>query len=132
MTAILLDTCAALWLANGSPLADGALEALEACDGIFVSPSSAWELGQLTSRRRLSLSMDTQLWWGALLEAGVQPAAMDAAILIASSTLPGAQIRDPIDRIIVATARSRGFRIMTRDRPILTYAAAGHVQAVAC
>lgn len=132
MTPILLDTCAALWLANGNPLADGALEALEACDGIFVSPASAWELGQLASRRRLSLSMDTLLWWDALLEAGVQLAVMDAATLIASSTLPGAQIRDPADRIIVATARSRGFRIMTRDRPILTYAAAGHVQAIAC
>lgn len=132
MTAILLDTCAALWLANGSPLADGALEALEASDGIFVSPASAWELAQLTARRRLSLSMDTLLWWDALLEAGVQLAAMDAAILIASSTLPGARIRDPADRIIVATARARGLHIMTRDRPILTYAAAGHVQAIAC
>jgi PIN domain nuclease of toxin-antitoxin system len=132
MTAILLDTCAALWLANGSPLADGALEALEASDRIVVSPISAWELGQLTSRRRLSLSMDTILWWEALLEAGVELAAMDAAILIASSTLPGAQIRDPVDRILVATARRQGFRIMTRDRPILTYAASGHVQAIAC
>jgi PIN domain nuclease of toxin-antitoxin system len=132
MTAILLDTCAALWLANGSPLADGALEALEASDRIVVSPISAWELGQLASRRRLSLSMDTILWWEALLEAGVELAAMDAAILIASSTLPGAQIRDPVDRILVATARRQGFRIMTRDRPILTYAASGHVQAIAC
>ena len=132
MTAILLDTCAALWLANGSPLADGALEALEASDRIVVSPISAWELGQLTSRRRLSLSMDTILWWEALLEAGVELAAMDAAILIASSTLPGAQIRDPVDRILVATARRQGFRIMTRDRPILTYTASGHVQSIAC
>ena len=132
MTPILLDTCAVLWLAHGSPLADGALEALEACDGIFVSPASAWELGQLTSRRRLSLSMDTLVWWEALLETGVQLAAMGAPILIASSSLPGPQIRDPADRIIVATARSGGFRIMTRDRPILTYAAAGYVQAIAC
>ena len=132
MTAILLDTCAALWLANGSRLADGALEALEASDRIVVSPISAWELGQLTSRRRLSLSMDTILWWEALLEAGVELAAMDAAILIASSTLPGAQIRDPVDRILVATARRQGFRIMTRDRPILTYTASGHVQSIAC
>lgn len=132
MTAILLDTCAALWLANGSPLAEGALEALEASDRIVVSPISAWELGQLTSRRRLSLSMDTILWWQALLEAGVELAEMDPTILIASSALPGAQIRDPADRILVATARRHGFRIMTRDRPILTYAASGHVQAIAC
>ena len=70
MTPILLDTCAALWLANGSPLADGVVEALQACDGIHISPASAWELGQLTSRRRLSLSMDTSGWWDALVEAG--------------------------------------------------------------
>lgn len=132
MKHILLDTCAALWLANRSPLTDRALDALRASRGIFVSPVTAWEIGQLAARRRLSLSMDTVIWWEALLAAGIQLAPADAAILIASSSLPGAQLRDPADRIIVATARTRGYRIMTRDRPILNYAASGHVQAIAC
>lgn len=132
MTAILLDTCAVLWLANRSPIADSALEALMACDGIHVSAASAWEIGQLAARRRLSLSMDATVWWEALLESGLRLAPMDAAVLMASSTLPGGRLKDPADRIIVATARTHGMRIMTRDRPILNYAAAGHVQAIAC
>ena len=132
MTPILLDTCAALWLANRSPLAESALDALRACDGIHVSAASAWEIGQLAARRRLSLSMDTSVWWDALLESGIRHAPLDAAVLIASSALPGGRLKDPADRIIVATARTHGYRIMTRDRPILNYAAAGHVQAIAC
>lgn len=132
MTPILLDTCATLWLANRSPITDTALEALRTCDSIHVSPASAWEIGQLASRRRLSLSMDAVAWWDALIESGLRLAPMDAAVLMASSTLPGGRLKDPADRIIVATARMHGYRIMTRDRPILNYAAAGHVQAIAC
>ena len=132
MKPILLDTCAVLWLANRSALAEEVIQALRISQGLYVSPASAWEIGQLAARRRLSLSMETTVWWDILLDSGIRLAPMDAAILIASSSLPGARLKDPADRIIVATARMRGYQIMTRDRPILTYAAAGHVQAIAC
>jgi predicted nucleic acid-binding protein len=36
------------------------------------------------------------------------------------------------DRVIIATAREHGYRIMTRDRKILGYAEQGHVRAIAC
>lgn len=39
---------------------------------------------------------------------------------------------DPIDRILIATAREHDLTIITRDRAILAYGAAGHVKTLAC
>jgi PIN domain nuclease of toxin-antitoxin system len=39
---------------------------------------------------------------------------------------------DPVDRLIIATARHLGMPIVTSDRKILAYAEAGHVAAIAC
>jgi PIN domain nuclease of toxin-antitoxin system len=53
-------------------------------------------------------------------------------LLIASSFLPGSPPRDPADRIIAATARENGWRLITRDKILLNYARAGHLEALAC
>lgn len=127
-----MDTCAALWVSNRSPLARGALDILLDAPAILVSSTTAWEVGQLVSRGRLALAMDPARWWEGLLGAGITVARTEPSTLIKSSFLPGSGLRDPADRIIVATARANDLRIMTRDRPILDYAAAGHVQAIAC
>jgi PIN domain nuclease of toxin-antitoxin system len=57
---------------------------------------------------------------------------MPPSVLVGSSFLPGPALRDPADRIIAATARTFDLRLMTRDRPLLEFASAGHVQAIAC
>lgn len=59
-------------------------------------------------------------------------AELTSSVLIDSSFMPGMPPNDPADRIIIATAREHGYRIMTRDRKILDYADQGHVQAIAC
>ena len=46
--------------------------------------------------------------------------------------LPDLAHRDPADRMLIATARRRDLILITRDRAILDYAAAGHVRAIAC
>jgi PIN domain nuclease of toxin-antitoxin system len=46
--------------------------------------------------------------------------------------LPDLAHRDPTDRMLIATARAHDLILVTRDRAILAYAAAGHVRAVAC
>jgi PIN domain nuclease of toxin-antitoxin system len=133
---ILLDTCAAIWTTQADGLSEDASVAIEEAGragvSVFISPMTAWEIGMLVSKGRLALSEDPQRWLDALLEAGVEMADMSPAILLRSSFLPMSTLRDPTDRIIVATARTHGYRIMTRDRPILDYAAAGHVQAIGC
>ena len=135
--ALLLDTCAALWITNGQTLAQAARaeieRALSAKKRIFVSPITAWEVGLLMSKGRISLPDPPLKWFRHLMTApGMTLAVLDAEILISSSNLPGMDLRDPGDRIIIATAREHGYRIVTRDRRILAYADRGLCRAVAC
>jgi PIN domain nuclease of toxin-antitoxin system len=134
---LLLDTCAAIWIAEEQPLASEALTAIARSHRsgafVYISPITAWEIGLLVSRGKLASPMSPQRWFERLLEAsGVRLADMSPDVLIASSFLPGAPPRDPADRILAATARECGYRLMTRDTPLLAYARQGHLQALAC
>ena len=138
MTApLLLDTCAVIWIADDQPIAPEADEAIQEAfhAGVlaFVSPITAWEIGLLVSRDRVRLMMSPQLWFDRMLAApGIALANLSPAVLIASSFLPGNPPRDPADRIIAATAREYGYRLMTRDRLLLAYGEEGHLQVVSC
>lgn len=133
---ILLDTCALIWLeagANFTPEAEAALQDAQAIGTqVLVSPITAWEIGLLVSRGRLALSLPPLKWFERVLDLGVDLASMTPDILIASSQLPGPPLRDPADRIIATTARDGGYRLMTRDRPLLDFAAGGQVAAIPC
>ena len=134
---LLLDTCAAIWISQEQRISADALGALErartAGDFTYVSPITAWEVGLLVSRGRMSSPMPPQRWFERLMQApGLNLAEMSPNILIASSFLPGAPPRDPADRILAATAREHGYVLVTRDRPLLDYAGQGHIQAIAC
>lgn len=134
---LLLDTCAAIWISEAQPIASEAFAAIErghrSGTSIYVSPITAWEIGLLMSRGKLRSPMPPAQWFGRLLEApGVRLADISPDVLIASSFLPGAPPRDPVDRILAATARGHRYRLMTRDRPLLDYARQGHLQAIAC
>jgi PIN domain nuclease of toxin-antitoxin system len=132
---ILLDTCAALWLADGE-IGDAAREAIAEADvagtPVAVSPITAWEVGLLVAKTRIFLSQDPVAWFDTLLATGVSLAPMGPQILVASSFLPGEGLRDPADRILAATARALNYRLMTRDHRLLDYAAAGHLSAIEC
>ena len=137
MAPLLLDTCATIWIANEEKISTDALAALEQAheerEPVFVSPITAWEVGLLASRGRVSLLMTPGRWFARVLQApGVQLADMPPAVLVASSFLPGAPPNDPADRILAATAREFGYRLMTRDRSLLAYAAQGHIQCLSC
>jgi PIN domain nuclease of toxin-antitoxin system len=132
---ILLDTCAAVFLV-AEQLKTVAREALEDADrngsAIYVSPITAWEIGMLVSRNRLVLTTSPELWFAAIVRSGIKLVEMGPDVLIASSFLPSSDLRDPADRILAATARLYGHRLMTRDRPLLDYASQGHLNAIAC
>lgn len=137
MSALLLDTCAAIWIAEDEPIATAAVAALDAAarngTTVFVSAMSAWEVGVLVARRRITLSMAPEAWFRRLLSVpGVGLAALDPETLIASSFLPGEPPGDPVDRILAATARAGGYRLVTRDQGLLAYAEEGHIAALAC
>jgi PIN domain nuclease of toxin-antitoxin system len=133
----LLDTCAAIWLAEDEPMAAAVLQAIDQAAAqevpVFISPMTAWEIGLLNARGRLTMSMSPQAWFDTLLGVpGIALAELSSTILIASSFLPDPAPRDPADRIIVATAREKGLRLVTRDKILLDYAKKGHLDALAC
>lgn len=135
---LLLDTCAILFL---SAAQDDDLTAVQdaietaTADGLplLLSPITAWEMGMLAAKGRLSTTVPVDQWLSDLMEeARLGWAGMPPDVLIASSFLPGQVQGDPADRIVIATARRYGLKVVTRDRAILDYAARGHVLALAC
>lgn len=137
MTALLLDTCATIWISQDEPVAAEALEAVDKAardgDPVYVSPMTAWEIGLLNARGRLAMALAPEDWFASLMQVpGMALAELTPKILIASSFLPGEPPRDPADRIIAATARALRLQLVTRDRLLLDYAGQGHIQALAC
>lgn len=133
---LLLDTCAVLWLFEGAEMADTARTAIaDAVAGanLHVSPISAWEIGMLVSKERVALSMPAESWVeSAFAHGGISVADLSPRLLVQSSFLPGKVHGDPADRIILATARELGLKVVTRDKAILEYARQGHVGAILC
>ena len=135
-TPVLLDTCALIWLFNRSPLNEASRKAIAAAatdQRLLVSPFSAWEVGMLVRKGKIALTMPPRTWFGKVAEhPAITLAELTPEVLIESSFLPGEPPGDPADRIVVATGRANGATIVTRNRPILAYAALGHAAALAC
>lgn len=140
-SAVLLDTCAVIWLANGDPMAERALETIVdagLADGVFVSPVSAWEIGMLSRPKpgrsqAVQFRPDPKTWFVNFLRGpAVKDAPLTHEIAIEASWLPGEFHGDPADRLIVATARHRGIPVVTRDRRIIAYANQDLVDVIPC
>lgn len=137
--AVLLDTCAVIFFAEGSPMLDSAVARLEQARrraGILVSPISAWEIGLLSRKGQvdgLRFDPDPETWLAKVRSAqGIGAAPFTFQIGLGASSLPEPLHNDPADRLLIATARQLGIPIVTRDRLILGYGKAGHVLVVPC
>jgi PIN domain nuclease of toxin-antitoxin system len=134
---LLLDTCAVIWVVEDQAISEAAglaLNQAHAADRfVYISPITAWEIGLLVARGRLTMIVKPQLWFERLLDVpNMRLADMSPDLLIASSLLPGEPPRDFADRIIAATAREYGYTLITRDQALLNYAEQGHIQALSC
>ena len=106
--AVLLDTCAVIWLANGDALASSATAAIlhaGAADGIFVSPVSAWEVGLLSkpkAGRNLAVQFmpDPKTWFARVMAGpGLTEASLTSEIAIDASFLLGELHGDPAAQV---------------------------------
>ena len=89
---------------------------------VSLSSISVWEVAQLVARGRLQLTMAVADWVAkseALSFVHFIP--VDNAIAMKSVQLPGLLHPDPADRIIIATALTLGFPLLTRDEKITRY-----------
>jgi PIN domain nuclease of toxin-antitoxin system len=112
------------WLSEAkSELTPAALAAIEAEElGGEIISMSAWEMALLVTKRRVALTVPLGEWLSAAasIDSG-RFVPVDNTIAVASIDLPGASHRDPADRIIVATARSFGAPLVTKDAKLRTY-----------
>jgi PIN domain nuclease of toxin-antitoxin system len=131
---VVLDTHALVWLMQGNervgPRSRALIAAAAEADAAFVAAISAWEIAMLVAKDRLALDRDVGEWLDAALGLpGLRLAALDPVVAVDSTRLPGDVHGDPADRLIIATARRHAAVLITDDRLILEYGAAGHVKA---
>jgi PIN domain nuclease of toxin-antitoxin system len=134
--ALLLDTHVWIWLNEGqAELGDRVVHRINsaAAQGLaFVSVMSVWEVGLLHAKQRLMLGLALPLWVERALAPPITLGALTPDIAVSCHQLPGQLQGDPIDRVLVATARVEGLTLVTRDGAILQYAAQGHLRALPC
>jgi PIN domain nuclease of toxin-antitoxin system len=123
---IVLDTHAWVWFVDDprqlSEPARKATEAARATGSIVISSISSWEVAMLAASGRLKLTIDVRDWIAkceALPFFNFVP--VDNTIFVRSVLLTGPLHADPADRIIIATALTRGLPIVTKDRKIQDY-----------
>ena len=131
---ILLETNALLWRAESdkrlsrqaSRTIDRAIDRREA----FVSAMSLWEIAMLIRKRRISLRQPLREWSRiAFGPEALRLVPIDDAIAIDAGELQDVH-GDPGDRVIIATARVLACPLLTADRKILDYGAAGHLRVI--
>lgn len=102
-----------------------------AASAILVSVISVWELAMLEKKKRITFELPLLEWVQRALDSpGLTLAPLTPEIAIDSASLPGDLHGDPADRILVATARRMGARLMTRDRRLLDYARQKHASII--
>lgn len=127
---ILLDTHAWIWGVEGDTRRIGRraralLTRAEGQDRIRVSAVSVFEIMALATSGRLRLSRPAEGWLrDSLGTAGVRLAELTPAIAIDAGAIPRGALADPLDRLLVATARQLEATFLTSDARILAYAAA--------
>ena len=132
----LLDTCAIFYLTEERRLQPNIVNLLDeaARDGqLHVSLFSAWEIGMLVSRGKTPITKNPLEYFESFVrKVDAQICAVDAETMIGAHYLPGRIHGDPMDRLLIETARRLDLTFVTSDRAILAYGAAGHVKTLGC
>lgn len=132
---MVIDTHVLIWAVQGDgrlgPTSRQLIDEATAAGGLHVPAIVPWEIAMLAQRGRLALGRDVGAWvHDALSLPGIAVSPLAPAICVESVRLPGDLHGDPADRLIVATARHVGLPLMTADRALLAYGAAGHLRTI--
>ena len=126
---LLLDTHVWVWSLEGDAQRVGRrtralLSRAQSQDAIRVSPATVFEITTLHTAGRLRLARSLEQWINdGLAVAGVRLAPFSAAMAIDAGSIPRTSLADPLDRLLVATARLLDATLVTSDARILQYAA---------
>ena len=116
---IVADTHALIWwVGSGDQLSPAARLALD--EGPVGVPSIAcFEVAMLARRKRIDLGSDVLEWLDRMIRLkNVSVLPINPEIAVTAAGLPD-PVRDPADRLIVATALHHGAPLVTKDRKII-------------
>ena len=118
---ILLDTHVVIWMASDpGKLSRNASDAIRHANregGIAISAVTLWEFAWLMTNRRLEIAGTVEAFVEEIAERfAVRPITPKIAVL--ATQLPDSYPKDPIDKLIGATALSEGMTLITKDREI--------------
>lgn len=133
---LLLDTHVWVWNVDGDTRGVGRrsrtlIGRAEAGEAVRISPVSLFEITALHTAGRLRLSQPIGQWIEqALLVTGARIAAFSPTVGMDAGQIPRTALADPMDRLLVATARQLDATLLTGDARILDYASqTGNVRA---
>jgi PIN domain nuclease of toxin-antitoxin system len=120
---ILIDTHALVWLVGQpeklSKAAASAIRRARSSDGLAIADVTVWELAFLLARGVLQSHGTVENTVRNLVNrSGVIVKPITAEIAALATQFPNDYPRDPVDRLIGATARAEGLALITRDESI--------------
>ena len=125
---LLLDTHVWVWSVEGDARRIGRqarrlLAQFASRDALRVSPATLFEVTALHTAGRLDLARPLEQWIREALEVtSVRIATLSPAIAVDAGHIPRTSLADPLDRLLVATARQLDATLLTSDARILRYA----------
>jgi PIN domain nuclease of toxin-antitoxin system len=131
---LLLDTHAWIWTVEGDARRIGGrarrlISQAGARDAIRVSAASLFEIVALHVAGRLRLALPAERWIDASLDrSGVRLAELTRDVAVDAGFIPRTALPDPLDRLLVATARQLDATFLTADSGVIAYARTGNVR----
>jgi PIN domain nuclease of toxin-antitoxin system len=120
--AMILDTCALLWLASGDKkLSRSTLQEINAAAAIYISAISGFEISLKVGKGKLKLPNPPQEWFERIVEHhGLAVLPLELNVCIAAAQLPPIH-DDPCDRFIIAAAKLHDLTVVTGDEQFEKY-----------
>lgn len=117
---LLLDTHMLLWAAAGS--LPGKAESLvsDPDNSLYFSPASIWEIGIKRNLGRKDFRVDPEVLRRGLLDNQYIELCITSLHALAANDLPLLH-KDPLDRMLLAQAKSEGIVLLTSDAALREY-----------
>ncbi len=120
--AVILDTCALLWLAEGGQhFSRKTFNEIQSSSELCVSVISGFEIALKANLGKLDLPAPVAEWFDTVVDNHrLMVLDLDLATNIRAAGLPMIHA-DPCDRFIIAAAKERGCRVVTSDERFPAY-----------
>jgi PIN domain nuclease of toxin-antitoxin system len=114
--ALVLDTCALLWLVQGGGrLTAATIARIDEANEVVVSGISAFEIGLKAERGLLELPLPVEKWFAEVCSTHrLREIPLNGSLAARACRLPAIH-KDPCDRFIIATAFAQRCPVVTAD-----------------